>query len=128
MKHGKNAKQVVEEAWFPGDHSCVGGGKVAKAPLSNRCLLWMLERIKAHDICLATNLKILTEKIDIDHTVAFDNTIRGLYRLTGSSLRSVKGNFDQLDISVKRRWRDCPGYRPKNLSRRFRGKLDNWKE
>jgi len=38
------------------------------------------------------------------------------------------GSFDSLDISAKRRWRDCPDYRPPNLSRRFRSRLDEWRE
>ncbi|MCZ6673524.1 MAG: DUF2235 domain-containing protein [Verrucomicrobia bacterium] len=128
MNPGKRADQIVEESWFPGDHSCIGGGKELKAPLSNRCLIWMLERIKAHGLRLETDLKRIEDGVDFDHTTEFDNTIRGFYRLTGSSLRSITGDFDQLDVTVKRRWRDCPDYRPKNLSRRFRSKLDDWNE
>jgi hypothetical protein len=118
----------VEEAWFPGDHSCVGGGKIEKAPLSNHCMLWMLERMKAHKINLDTDLSRVEDGVACDHTINFDNRIRGMYQLTGEKLRSITGHFEQLNISVKRRWRDRPDYRPKNLSRRFRSKLDAWQE
>ncbi|MDA0350516.1 MAG: DUF2235 domain-containing protein [Verrucomicrobia bacterium] len=124
MNPGARTGQVIEEAWFPGDHSCVGGGTEAKAPLANRCLFWMLERMRAHGIQLATDHSRVETGVEIDHTAPFDNTIRGFYRLTGSKPRAITGSFDQIDISTRFRWRDCPDYRPKNLSRRFRSKLD----
>lgn len=128
MNACRGSTQIVEEAWFPGDHSCIGGGKIEKAPLSNHCMLWMLERMKAHKIKLDTDLSRVEDGVACDHTINFDNKIRGMYQLTGEKLRSITGNFEQLDISVKRRWRDRPDYRPKNLSRRFRSKLDTWQE
>jgi uncharacterized protein (DUF2235 family) len=128
MKRAGGRNQVIEEAWFPGDHSCIGGGRKPKAPLANRCLIWMLERIEAHGLGLATDLKRVEGGTAQDHTIKFDNRITGIYRLTRSKLRSITGTFENLDISVKRRWRDCPDYRPPNLSRRFRSRLDQWKE
>jgi uncharacterized protein (DUF2235 family) len=128
MKPERRKDQVVEESWFPGDHGCVGGGREEKAVLANRCLIWMLERIEAHGLRLAVNLDRVEGGIEYDHTAKFDNTIRGFYRLTNSSLRSITGHFDQLDLTVKRRWRDRSDYRPPNLSRRFRSKLDAWLE
>src|SRR5690606_15441279 len=40
---GAHAAQVVEQAWFPGAHSDVGGG-VAQSGLPNAALLWMAGR------------------------------------------------------------------------------------
>jgi uncharacterized protein (DUF2235 family) len=120
--------QVVEEAWFPGDHSCIGGGKEPKAPLSNRCLLWMLERIKAHGLRLGIDLKRVEGGVADDHTANFDNTVRGFYRLTKQQPRVIKGTIDDLDISAKRRWRDRSDYRPNNLKRRFAKQLKAWQE
>ena len=88
----------------------------------------MLDRIKAHGLGLAADLDRVESGTAEDHSIKFDNTIRGFYRLTGSETRSVTGIFEDLDISVKRRWRDCHIYRPSNLSRRFRSRLDKWKE
>jgi uncharacterized protein (DUF2235 family) len=120
--------RVVEEAWFPGDHSCVGGGKEEKAPLANRCLIWMLERMEAHGVNLSTDLGRVEGGVASDHTIPFDNSIQGVYKLLGAKARSITGQYDQLDVSVNRRWRDCPDYRPLNLRRRFRSKLDGWSE
>ncbi|MDA9764086.1 DUF2235 domain-containing protein [Opitutales bacterium] len=123
----KGSGQIVEEVWFPGDHSSIGGGKIPKAPLSNRCLIWMLERMETHGLKLSTDQTRIEDGIACDHSIDFDNQIQGMYKLAGEELRSITGIFDQLDVSVKRRWRDRPDYRPKNLSRRFRSKLDEWK-
>ena len=81
MTHCKGAAQIIEEAWFPGDHSCVGGGREEEAPLSNRCLVWMLERIRVNGLKLKVDLNRIEDGVDCDHTVDFDNTIRGLYKL-----------------------------------------------
>jgi len=128
MKKGVRQGQVIEETWFPGDHSCIGGGRKSKAPLANRCLVWMLERIEAHGLGLATDLDRVEGGTAQDHTIKFDNQLHGLYRLTKSKTRSITGTFDHLDLSAKRRWRDRADYRPTNLSRRFRSRLDGWKE
>jgi uncharacterized protein (DUF2235 family) len=128
MKRCTRRGQVIEEAWFPGDHSCIGGGRKSKAPLANRCLIWMLERLEAHGLGLAADLERVEGGTAHDHAIKFENRLKGFYRLTRTKARSITGTFENLDLSVKRRWRDCPDYRPANLSRRFRSKLDNWKE
>jgi uncharacterized protein (DUF2235 family) len=128
MKPGARRGQTIEEAWFPGNHSCIGGGRKPVAPLSNRCLIWMLERMKAHGIGLATDLTRVEGGVQENHRIRFDNTQKGLYRLAKTKARSITGTFDQIDVSAKRRWRDCSFYRPANLSRRFRSKLDGWED
>jgi hypothetical protein len=87
----------------------------------------MLERMETHGLKLSTDQTRIEDGIACDHSIDFDNQIQGMYKLAGEELRSITGIFDQLDVSVKRRWRDRPDYRPKNLSRRFRSKLDEWK-
>mgnify|MGYP002630724910 CR=1 FL=1 len=128
MAAGARRGQVIEEAWFPGNHSCIGGGRKPVAPLSNRCLLWMLERLKAHDIGFATDMDRVEGGVVENHRIRFDNTQKGFYRLAKLKQRVITGTFDKLDISVKTRWRDCSSYRPANLSRRFRTRLDQWEE
>ncbi|NET40292.1 MAG: DUF2235 domain-containing protein, partial [Cyanothece sp. SIO1E1] len=61
-----------------------------------------------------------------DHSIDFDNRIKGMYKLVGSKLRPIDGVFDQLDHSVKRRWRDRRDYRPDNLKAVFGEELDSW--
>jgi len=122
----KGTGQIVEEVWFPGDHSCIGGGKVPKAPMSNRCLLWMMECMDAHNVQLERDLSRVEDGVACDHAIDFDNRIKGMYKLVGSKLRPIHGVFDQLDHSVKCRWRDRPDYRPDNLKAVFGDELDSW--
>ena len=88
----------------------------------------MFERMQTHGVKLATDLARIEDGVTCDHTIDFDNQIKGMYKLAGAKLRSITGDFEQLDITVNRRWRDRPDYRPKNLSRRFRSKLEDWRE
>jgi hypothetical protein len=128
MRKGTRRGQIIEESWFPGDHSCIGGGRKAKAPLANRCLVWMLERIEAHGLGLATDLERVEGGTTQDHTINYEDRLKGIYRLTRKKQRSITGSFEDVDLSTRRRWRDRSDYRPQNLSRRYRSKLDAWTE
>jgi hypothetical protein len=44
-----DAGQVLEQTWFPGVHSDVGGGYPAHG-LADATLLWMLDRLRAHSL------------------------------------------------------------------------------
>jgi len=44
-----DAAQVLEQVWFPGVHSDVGGGYPVHG-LSDTTLLWMLDRLRAHEL------------------------------------------------------------------------------
>lgn len=64
----------VEEVWFLGSHTDVGGG-YAKRGLADRSLEWMIEEANAH------GLPIKTTPIDgdvADHAVAFNDSSMGL--------------------------------------------------
>ncbi len=43
--HKKNLKTIIEQRWFPGSHSDVGGQNNG-SPLSVNTLLWMLEKVQ----------------------------------------------------------------------------------
>jgi uncharacterized protein (DUF2235 family) len=46
-QQGRRLAQVVEQVWFPGVHSDVGGGRPDTA-ISDLALLWMIRRVQAH--------------------------------------------------------------------------------
>ena len=46
-KKGKHSAKVVEQVWFPGVHSDVGGGW-AESSISDLALNWMIRRVQAH--------------------------------------------------------------------------------
>lgn len=126
MEPGQGFQGKIQEMWFPGDHGCVGGGTKEALGLSNAALKWMAE--EARKLGLELDLQLSQNAIDIDHTVPFSSkSVLGNF---GMHERDVdKFNFDDLHVSLKRRWRDLGNdYRPANLSKKFAQELNNWKE
>jgi len=54
--------QVLEQVWFPGVHSNIGGG-YEQHGLSDTTMLWMLSRILAHDL-LALDMEYIASALD----------------------------------------------------------------
>jgi uncharacterized protein (DUF2235 family) len=66
--------QVLEQVWFPGVHSNVGGG-YEKHGLSDCALLWMLSRLSDYELL----------ELDLAHLGAsLENSRRGIWRVIGS--------------------------------------------
>ncbi|MGQ9873003.1 phospholipase effector Tle1 domain-containing protein [Leptodesmis sp.] len=114
-----NAKQVLRQVWFPGNHGCVGGGTEAIRGLSDGALLWMMEQIKALGLGLDLDPNAVERGIQPDYSVPFDNSIKGIFTLTGKLLRHIEGDDSDMPLfhdSVIQRWQSCfPPYRPENL-------------
>lgn len=102
VKSSKNAEQNLKQIWFPGNHGCVGGGTKAHSGLSDGALQWMINESKKYKLEFDES-KILNG-INPDPTIPFDNTIKGIYRLTISHWREVSDNWDDLHESVIERW------------------------
>lgn len=129
--------QIVEQVWFCGVHSDVGGGYPGdrqRGTLSDYPLIWM--RDKAIDAGLVIDQKTDAEFApQPNHLGELHNSKTGLYRLTPGidrmigmaaeaqaqpNERSTKIDPTQsLHESVYKRWNDDPGYRPKNLQAYF---------
>ena len=124
MTSYKECNHNVVEKWFPGDHSCIGGGDENKAKLSNRPLVWMAQQVEACRCGLQLDLELAEGGIDYDCTIDFENSGDGLFKLFGSHHRTIEDSFDELDETVIRRWRALEYYRPKNLAKRFAQLLD----
>lgn len=126
-KPGQNVQQV----WFCGVHSDIGGGyPKAESGLSDICLTWM--RDKARDAGLRMDAETDAAFAPRpDHRAPIHQSKTGLYRLTpgherviGKAAlpteqpdeRSIQLDPTQsLHESVRRRWDEDPGYRPDNL-------------
>lgn len=124
MEREEGFKGNMQEIWFPGDHGCVGGGTQRTLGLSNAALKWMVD--EASKLGLELDLKLSQDSVKIDHTTAFtgESVIPGL----GTADREVScSDFNNLHISVKRRWRDLKDYRPENL-KCLAQELDSWHE
>jgi amino acid adenylation domain-containing protein len=116
-KNEKNPNQVVEEVWFAGEHSCVGGGNEEYRGLSDYALQWMLQ--KAQKLGLEfypTENESEDFQIKPDPTTYFDNSVAGVYLLRGEEPRSIDSSRIAIHQSVVKRLKACPDYRPENLN------------
>lgn len=137
VKQTAEAGQTVEQRWFCGAHSDVGGG-YAERGLSDRALEWMIE--KAEGAGLRFDADVMRDlPLGPDHRGELHDSKKGLYKLTPGIDRPIglrpkdpkKPGGDQepdptqvLDESVLRRWDEDPDYRPPRLREYFRRQGD----
>lgn len=126
--------QTVEQVWFCGAHSDVGGG-YAEAGLSDIALEWMIAKARLAGLAF-DDAAVAAHPIDPDPLGALHDSKTGLYRLTkgfdrpiGLAARaanepeSAARRDDPTQSphpSVLRRWDSAPRYRPRSLAAYFR--------
>jgi uncharacterized protein (DUF2235 family) len=116
----KNAKdQTLEQMWFPGVHSDVGGG-LPETGLSDISLQWMMEKAQS------CNLSFNPVEMNPDPLGQMHESFTGFYNLGGKLYRPIgleipkMGNTnEQIHPSVIKRYKENSTYRPKNLERYF---------
>jgi uncharacterized protein (DUF2235 family) len=109
--------QVLEQVWFPGVHSDIGGGYPEnETGLSDSALQWMLEKAQS------CNLMFDTISAKPNPMAAMHESYQGLYTLQDKLFRPIgyvdpdKGNTNEfLHTSVIERYTNDTKYRPKNL-------------
>lgn len=112
-KQDDSADQTVEQRWFIGVHSDVGGG-TRFAGLSDISLEWMIRRAGA------LGLKLDLPALSPDWQVGPGRSRKGLYRLIPRHHRPIAEQpaaetCEVLDESVERRYAGDEDYRPPNL-------------
>lgn len=109
--------QKVEQVWFAGAHSNVGGG-YKDASLSDIAFMWVLE--KAEDCGITFNQKYINEEINQDSLGKLYDSRVSLFKLTRRYIRpigSVKYKNEAVHPAVVHRYENYrPSYRPKNLT------------
>lgn len=114
---GRVAGQVIEQAWFPGVHSDIGGGYDDDWRLADLTLDWMLDRLRnvAHlhiPLTVSNRGNVLGDRHD---------ERSGFGRLWLPAERTVRGEAvdrDMLCADIELRFGDyVPPYRPRPLSR-----------
>jgi uncharacterized protein (DUF2235 family) len=122
--------QTIEQRWFAGAHSNIGGGYGDADKLRRLPLHWMQRRAEA---CGLQFKSVLGCEVD-DHKGelrdSFGEFMKGFYRVLrfgrrfyrpiGAGPRSVTNGHsvpisEVVDQSVFKRYQDVPAYRPKNL-------------
>ncbi len=109
--------QVLEQVWFPGIHSDVGGGfSINQSGLSDIALQWMMK--KAQDC----NLKFSSIVLNPNSLVPMHESYFGFYRLLKKFIRPMgiaapgKGKTNEsIHPSVLERYNNDKTYRPQNL-------------
>jgi uncharacterized protein (DUF2235 family) len=116
-------RQRIEQVWFPGVHSNVGGG-YPDPRLSDITLAWMFARASECGLTLEASA---TRRLDGDPCGTIYDSMTWFYRAFGALLRridymrsGVDGNplhtFESIDVSAFERRRRCvPKYDPENL-------------
>ncbi len=112
----KPENEEVEQRWFTGAHSNVGGG-YDNDPLPNLALRWMQDKAEAAGLAL-------TQKIEVSDTAylapvkdSYREFIFGVYRLFTKPVNRVFGDGvnESVHGSVWQRWRELTDYRPATL-------------
>jgi len=111
----RQTPQVLEQRWFSGVHSNVGGG-YASAEVSDFPLKWMIE--KAAKTNLAFEPKYIEKHIHPNLSGKLNDSFVFPFNLAGSLRREI--NFDPIycnaiDDSVVYRWKNDASYRPENI-------------
>ncbi|HYC52322.1 MAG TPA: DUF2235 domain-containing protein [Gemmatimonadaceae bacterium] len=131
--------QVVEQVWFPGVHSNVGGG-YADTSLSNLAFLWMLNRASSCGLAVAPDLG---KRYGGDCCGRMYDSMTWFYKILGVHLRPIRHPitdtetneplhtfefvasvaFDRRRTHVPPRY--APAYDPENLRRFAPAQLDD---
>lgn len=117
-------RQIVEQVWFAGVHSDIGGG-YPESGLSDLTLDWMLMKAKSAGLTLDTAV-VETDRTNGSFQGKLHASKTGFYRLTFGHSRPIGKDSAQgvdptqrVHESVYRRWDSDPSYRPTNLRRYF---------
>ena len=108
------AGQTVEQVWFAGAHSDVGGG-YGETGLSDIAFEWMMDRAEKAGLELDPMVRR-----ELGTTPAFDaelhNSKKGLFMIRPGLDREIgKYKTEYLHRDVIRRWQKDPKYRPDSL-------------
>ena len=109
------AKQVVEQVWFAGVHSNVGGWYPDRG-LSNAALQWMMS--KATACGMQIDEAVLKSKKANPHG-KLEDSHTGFWNFRGKNVRTIEEGSKIHTSVIQRRKRASNRYNPKNLPRRF---------
>ncbi len=102
-------RKGVEEVWFSGCHSDVGGGyPPGETGLSDLALAWMMARLQAQGVTFAPNLPV---KPDLTHYAQDFHTPWTSPPFDIDPEPRVPVATDAFDPTVRRRWEECAPYR-----------------
>jgi uncharacterized protein (DUF2235 family) len=114
QQQASSTKQLIEQVWFVGVHSNIGGGYLS-TELSDIALDWMVNKAKS----LGLGLGVITSPGPDAYKAAVENSRKWFYRLIPKYYRPIgriKSGNESLHDSVIMRLKNGSNYRPKNLN------------
>lgn len=123
------SRDQIEQRWFIGAHSDVGGGYQDDA-LDRLPMAWLQNKASTYGLQFKQPVALKGDEIDRQPTDSFAQFLHGAYRLirlnkrffrpVGRDPQRVKGGTSKsinevIDASVFERWHKRSGYRPVNL-------------
>jgi uncharacterized protein (DUF2235 family) len=109
--------QQIEQVWFAGVHSNIGGGYPDRG-LSDIALLWMIDRARAAGLSFKD--EYLEARVKPNEAGTLYNSLTGAYLALGWHTRvmGVRGAAESVHVSaLARHGHETPGYTPKPLTR-----------
>ena len=103
--------QTIEQVWFPGSHSDVGGQNDADRGISDLPLVWMLEHAKRAGLILRENWR---RNLDPDYTGKIRKSDTWFWKI-GAGDRPIPKSTEIHSSVIDRRDDPKVDYRPKNL-------------
>ncbi len=111
-EENKGHDQIIEQVWFAGVHSNIGGGYL-DAGLSDIALLWMLSKASKHGLLLDTDY--LKSRISPNYRGFMRDSAVHIWRLGRKRDREIRGPIHE---SVRRRRQDrVLAYQPGSLDK-----------
>lgn len=112
-------EQKLEQRWFTGVHSNIGGG-YSDSGLSDLALQWLMDKAQLSGLCYD---QALTKEIKPDYAGELRNSYTPMYRLWKAKYRDIllddedteKKYNQEIDESVWKRFKKDNSYRPQNL-------------
>lgn len=111
----KVAGQTIEQVWFAGVHSDVGGWYDERG-LSNTALLWMIEKAQACGMEVDRN-RIAAYKSNPHDTI--HESYEGFWIFRGSQVRTIPNGALIHRSAIERMESAANGYKPQNLPANF---------
>lgn len=117
LQQAHSTGQVLEQVWFPGVHSDVGGGYPEnETGLSDIALQWMIEKAQS------CNLNFDSIALNIDLMAEMHESYKSFYKLQAKHFRPIASaetdtmkTNEFIHPAVMERYKKDKGYRPKNL-------------
>ncbi len=119
----RKPNQTIEQVWFPGVHSDIGGG-YAECALSDITLEWMMSRARDAGLMLDAEA-IAAHPLSPDPVGVIHHSKAGFYKFTRGIDRAIDTSGTQsVHASAIARWDNDPGYCPANLLAWFKEQND----